>query len=55
MQTNIDSDPGQDTGDRGHTHSTLLLGGPAGRNVSVKHDLLKEANTRRDFHELDSG
>ena len=32
MQTNIDSDPGLDTGGKGHTHSTLLLGGPAGGN-----------------------
>ena len=55
LQTNIDSDPGLDTGGRGNTRSTLLLGGPAGRNFSVKHDLLKEVTTRREFHELDSG
>ena len=44
MQTNIDSFPGLDTGGRGHTYSTLLLGGPAGRNFSVKHDFLKRGH-----------
>ena len=41
----------------GDTHivSTLLLGGPAGGNVSVKHNFVKGVTTRREFHELDSG